>query len=190
MNHVNFILILSGQSEEEFKLKKKAYRELFTKYEDVICVEDIVPALKERFLGVPPFAATSADFKKGGGYEYTGAILPVEKATEAWKKAVEVAHKYGMLYSAGAQSLGQHSIMSGFGCSFNRADEEDMERTRQAIDEADRVTLEMGGMIWRPEVAAQKMMMEKMDPNTVELMRKIKKTLDPNGIMNPGNWGD
>jgi glycolate oxidase len=31
--------------------------------------------------------------------------------------------------------------------------------------------------------------MEKMEPNTVELIRKIKKTLDPNGIMNPGNWG-
>jgi glycolate oxidase len=30
--------------------------------------------------------------------------------------------------------------------------------------------------------------MERMDPNTLKLMTDIKKLLDPNGIMNPGNW--
>jgi glycolate oxidase len=30
--------------------------------------------------------------------------------------------------------------------------------------------------------------MERMDPNTLNLMKKIKQLLDPNGIMNPGNW--
>jgi len=27
-----------------------------------------------------------------------------------------------------------------------------------------------------------------MDPNTVQLIKKVKRLLDPNGIMNPGNW--
>jgi len=30
--------------------------------------------------------------------------------------------------------------------------------------------------------------MERMDPNTAELIKKVKELLDPNGIMNPGNW--
>jgi glycolate oxidase len=34
----------------------------------------------------------------------------------------------------------------------------------------------------------QKMTMEKMDKNALKLLQMIKKNLDPQGIMNPGNW--
>ena len=93
-----------------------------------------------------------------------------------------------MLSSYVHQVLMGNSIMFGFNYSFNRADEEDIEKTRQAIEESNKVTLDLGGVIWKPEVAAQKMMMERMDPNTAELMGKVKRVLDPKGIMNPGNW--
>ena len=86
------------------------------------------------------------------------------------------------------QVLQGPSIMFGFNYSFNRADEEDRERTRKAVDEANRVTFALGGMVWKGEVEAQKLAMEKMDPTTAELIRKVKKLLDPQGIMNPGNW--
>ena len=50
------------------------------------------------------------------------------------------------------------------------------------------MTFELGGMVWKGEREAQQMTMEKMDPNTAALIKKIKTSLDPNGIMNPGNW--
>jgi len=50
------------------------------------------------------------------------------------------------------------------------------------------MTLEMGGLLWHPELQGQKQVLEKMKPNTYELIQRIKETLDPNGIMNPGNW--
>jgi glycolate oxidase len=192
MNCVFIVIIVSGQSEEEFELKKEMYIKLFRGYrggKKVKFVEETPPALKKRFLDVPPFAAVAADFRKGGGFEYTGAILPVGKVPEAWEKGIEIAHKYGMLYSYAHQILtAGHSVMFGFNYSFNRADEEEAMRVREAIDESNRLTLELGGMVWRPERAAQKLMVERMDPNTVELIGKIKEALDPNGIMNPGNW--
>jgi len=46
----------------------------------------------------------------------------------------------------------------------------------------------LGGVIWKPGIYGQKLIMERLDPATRELMKKIKKLLDPNGIMNPGNW--
>ena len=191
MNHVFFIIIVSGHSEDELELKKKAYKKLFLEFKGgdrIEFVEDLHPALKKRFLDVPPLAALAADFRKGGGFEYTGAIIPLDKVPEAWKKGIEIAHRHGMICSYVHQVLMGNSVMFGFNYSFNRADEEDIEKIRMAIEESNRFTFELGGMVWKGEVGAQKLAMEKMDPNTAELIKKVKGLLDPNGIMNPGNW--
>ena len=191
MNHVFFVVILSGHFEDEFELKKRIHKNFFQKFNGggkIQFVEDLHPALRKRFLDVPPLAALAADFRKGGGFEYTGAILPIDAIPEAWKKGIEIAHKYGMLCSYVHQVLMGPSVMFGFNYSFNRADEEDVEKTRKALDESNRLTFDLGGMVWKGEVGAQRLAMERMDPNTADLIKKVKGLLDPNGIMNPGNW--
>jgi len=191
MNHVFFIIIVSAHAKEELELKKDMYKKLFQEFkggDKVQFVEDLHPALEKRFLDVPPLAALAADFRKGGGFEYTGAILPTDKVPEAWRKGIEIAHKYGMIVSYVHQVLMGNSVMFGFNYSFNRADEEDVEKTRKVLEESNRLTFELGGLVWKGEVGAQKLAMERMDPNTVELIKKVKGLLDPNGIMNPGNW--
>jgi glycolate oxidase len=191
MNHVYFIVIVSGHSEEEMELKRNAFKRLFREFKGggkFTFVENLHPSLEKRFLDVPPLASLAADFRKGGGFEYTGAILPIDKTPEAWRKGIEISHKYGMVSSYVHQVLLGHSIMFGFNYSFNRADETDVENTRKAIEESNQVALDLGGMIWKGEIGGQKLMLQKMDPNTVAFMQKVKKSLDPNGIMNPGNW--
>jgi len=190
MNHIFYIVIVSGHTQEELELKKNAYKNLFKGYkrEKISFVEELHPALKKRFLDVPPLAALAADFRKGGGFEYTGSILPIDKVPEAWRRGIEIAHKHGMLCSYVHQVLMGNSIMFGFNYSFNRADKEDIEKTRQAIKESNAVTFELGGMVWKGEREAQQATMKKMDQNTAKLIKTIKSVLDPNGIMNPGNW--
>jgi glycolate oxidase len=63
-----------------------------------------------------------------------------------------------------------------------------MDRARKALHEAAEFVADKGGILWKPNIDEQKIMMERMDPNTLKLMMDIKKLLDPNGIMNPGNW--
>ncbi len=46
----------------------------------------------------------------------------------------------------------------------------------------------MGGVPWKAEAPAQRLILERMDPATRKLMKAIIDLLDPNGILNPGNW--
>jgi glycolate oxidase len=187
--HIYIVMLIAGNSDGELKLKKTELTGLFD--EGVKFLAEAPAALKRRFLEVPPFAAAAADFAKGGGFEYVGGILPIERIPDAWKSGFEIARRYGAIFSCGHQVLyGGHSIMFGLIYSFNRADEEDIERVRKALDESNRLILDCGGLLWKPELGGQRLMMEKMDRNTLELIRRVKKTLDPNEIMNPGNWGD
>jgi FAD/FMN-containing dehydrogenase len=189
---IYYIIVISGQSQAEFETTKRAHNQIFQKYKDNVSPVNEEPALtplRERFLGVPPFAATAADFRKGGGFEYTGAILPIEVIPRAWQSGIEIAHKYDLLYQLGIQLLPNgHSVMLAYSYPFNRAVAEEANRARGALDETNRLTLELGGVVWKPELPAQKLILERMDVGTRQLIDKIKKMLDPNGIMNPGNW--
>jgi FAD/FMN-containing dehydrogenase len=189
---IYYIIVIAGQSQAEFETKKIIHNQIFQKYQDRVSPVNEEPALtplRERFLGVPPFAATAADFRKGGGFEYTGAILPIEVIPRAWQSGIEIAHKYDLLYQLGIQLLPNgHSVMLAYSYPFNRAVAEEADRARGALDETNRLTLELGGVVWKPELPAQKLILESMDAGARQLIDRIKKMLDPNGIMNPGNW--
>jgi glycolate oxidase len=182
-------------TEEEIGYKRGVFRRVAKESSDgngQVEFMEIVPGFfKDRLVEKPSYvsAALTSDANRGGGFRYCAAILPVEKIPEAWKRGIEVAHKHGMPFLSGVQLLWYcHSAMFGFVYTFNRADDKSIERVEAALGDANKLTLELGGLLWHPELSAQKQVVEKMDPNTYELISKIKKTLDPNDIMNPGNW--
>ncbi len=151
-------------------------------------VPDII---KGRFVEKPPYVspALAADFRKGGGYRYCGAILPVDSIPEGWAAGTRIASRLGLTFLPGIQILGYcHSCMFGFVYPFNRAEEDSVEQVRQAMRETNEAVLEMGGIPWKAEVSAQRKIVEKMDPVSHQLISRVRGLLDPNGIMNPGNW--
>ena len=102
---------------------------------------------------------------------------------------MELASTYDLGYSAMARIIGRsHSMMFGFAFTFNRADEDMMERTRKALKEVSTFAIELGGVFWKPTIDEQRLALEKMDPVTRDLMKMIKGNLGPRSIMNPGNW--
>jgi glycolate oxidase len=141
------------------------------------------------YLEKPIFASGAADYRKGGGFEYVGAFMPLEKIPEAYERGAELSRKFGIPPTLGSRLMGgTHTIIMFFSYSFNRADPADMENARNALEETNKLALELGGIPWKAELTGQRLILEKMDPNYKKLMKIIRSTLDPNGIMNPGNW--
>jgi glycolate oxidase len=185
-------ICLTGDSEEELEFKRRmvwdALRPHIDSKEGGFMM--LTPDIKMELLEMPTRSTTRfADVMKGGGFEYCGPIIPVEKFPEAYKKLLEFSSKYGITYGMTGRVIARgNCMMFAFGYPFNRADPDNIEKTKKALHDSNLASLDIGGVPWKPEAPAQKMIMERMDKNTLELMKRIKRLLDPNGIMNPGNW--
>jgi glycolate oxidase len=136
-----------------------------------------------------PQISKSADWKKGGGFEYVGAIMPVSAYPECYRRGADISYRHQIPYTVLGRVIGcSHGMMFSWSYAFNRADPETVRHAREALQETDELVMEVGGTIWKPAVFGQKLVMDKMDTTTLQLMKKVKNLLDPNGIMNPGNW--
>jgi glycolate oxidase len=190
-NH-HITLYITGDTDEELELKRKMVWDSLKEFRDS---KDggfmwVLPAMKPTFLDMPQKSITTfADVKKGGGFEYSGPIVLIEKYPVLARNLEDVANKYKLAYSGMARVIGRgHAMMFAIAFTFNRADPDMMERVKKAGHEGITFAFDHGGIPWKPTVEEQKMAMKRMDPNTLRLMKMIKEGLDPNGIMNPGNW--
>jgi FAD/FMN-containing dehydrogenase len=183
---------ITGDSEEELEFKRKILWEALWDYFESrdVGLLSVSPDMKAPLMSMPSKdIARFADVAKGGGFQYAGPITPIEKFPAFIKKLEEVAKKYNVFYACTTRLIGSgHCMMFSFSFSFNRANPDEIARAKEALNECSKFALEEGGILWKADLDEQKMLMDKMDPNTLNLMKKIKKLLDPNGIMNPGNW--
>ncbi len=191
MGNYHITVFFTGDTEEEVEFKRKMVWDCLQEYMDS---KDggfmSIQYMKSMLLEMPGRnIADFADVPKGGGFEYSGPIAPIEHFPQYAAKVVELAAKYNVLYASTARLIsGGHSMMYSISFAFNRSDTAMMERVEQALTEATAFALDMGGIPWKPNFKEQKMTLEKMEPNARKLLLMIKKNLDPQGIMNPGNW--
>jgi FAD/FMN-containing dehydrogenase len=190
-DNFHITIYFTGDTEEEIEFKRKM---IWDAVQEFIDTKDGgfmgLQFMKERLLEMPQRGvADFADVPKGGGFEYSGPITLVEHFPQYAAKVIELAAKYNVLYASSARIIsGGHSMMFSISFAFNRKDPAMMNRVKNALDEATGFALEMGGIPWKPNFMEQKMTMQKMDPNTLKLLQMVKRNLDPQGIMNPGNW--
>lgn len=188
MTVINF----TANSEDELTFKRKklraALKDLYETRQSGFM--PVPPNMKAGFLEAPQKALTKfADVRKGGGFEYVGAIMPIEKIPDACRAGMDITARHGITYSLGARIIGRGSCaMFFFAYPFNRVDRDEVERVKGALEETNETALGLGGIPWKTEVQGQQLILARMDPATKRLMQRIKGVLDPAGIMNPGNW--
>jgi FAD/FMN-containing dehydrogenase len=183
---------ITSDSDEELEFKRKMVWDALWEYFESrdLGFLSVSPDMKAPLLSMPSKDTSRfADVSKGGGFQYAGPITPIEKFPAFIRKLEEVATKYNVFYASTTRLIGAgHCMMFPFSFSFNRANTDEMARAKKALDECSKFALEEEGVLWKADIAEQRLLMDKMDPNTLVLMKKIKQLLDPNGIMNPGNW--
>ncbi|MFX0048504.1 MAG: FAD-binding oxidoreductase [Candidatus Hermodarchaeota archaeon] len=185
--YVFIMTYITGDEEEDLNRQNKVLKRIYRKSNARFMKAP--EKMRELYLDKPIFAAGTADFRKGGGFEYVGAFMPLEKIPEAYEKGAAVARKHGIPPTLGSRLIGGvHTVVMFFSYSFNRADSKDMENARNALHETNQLVLDLGGIPWKAELEGQKLILSKIDPSYIKLMKTIHTVIDPNGIMNPGNW--
>ncbi len=184
-------IYFTGDDDDEVEFKRKMVWRALQPYMDS---KDggfmSIQYMKQMLLEMPQRTiADFADVAKGGGFEYSGPIIPIEHFPRYAAKLIELAEKYNLLYAGAARLIsGGHAMMFAVSFAFNREDADMMLRVKQALDEATEFALQQGGIPWKPNFHEQRMILQRMDPNTRRILEMIKRNLDPRGIMNPGNW--
>ncbi len=126
----------------------------------------------------------------GGGAGWVGGYSTLEQFPGGIKKAREIMERYNFppMGTQRTMGLGRYSIMR-FLIPYNRKDEQEIREVREMMKELARMELEQGALMYKAPEWATGMMLEKADPGYLDLLRRIKRLLDPNDIMNPGKLG-
>ena len=182
------MVYITGNSKEEMDLKRSTIETIYK--ENNLQLAPIMGQTRTYMMGHPQYtAAFASDWRKGGGFEYVGSFIPLEKIPEAIEKGVVISEKYGLVPSLLCRLIGSgHAVMFSVTFPFNRADPADRKNAREGLEETNKMVLEIGGVPWKTELTGQKLTMEKADPQYKKLFKRVRNLLDPNGIMNPGNW--
>ncbi|MGQ9720486.1 MAG: FAD-binding oxidoreductase [Candidatus Jordarchaeum sp.] len=126
-----------------------------------------------------------------GGLTWVGAYGPCSQYETAWNVANEVFSRYPRFTPWVYAKTFKHGHFGAMRTlvGFDRSNAEEVRETREIMKEMAEELNNIGFIPYKAPVWATEMLLERGDPNFGLFLKKIKKALDPNRIMNPGRWG-
>jgi glycolate oxidase len=186
---------LTGENHEEIQYKKHiladvidALRKEGEHYEDPLDIPTLValsPPMS-KFASFP----TDLDFltdHSGGGLTWIGTYGPLSRFDKAADAGIEAMTRHGFAPAIVSRSMkGGHFAVLRFLATFDKKNPEQIARIREMNHELLQIVTDHGFVMYKTPAWALKQLLPKMDPGFIELMRKTKHMLDPNGVFNPG----
>ena len=196
--HWYVIIDLSAHIQSEFDAKMEMIQSAVTE------LTEIDPKAFQTTLAIAGqmFGTKITDFQnlpisiggllEHGGCTWLGTYMTTktDSVIQGVKTAFDIIGKHGFekcLYTR--MMKGGHFFAFRFLLRFSKENEEETERMRKMNKELLETLFDLGAMPYKTPAWAAEHVLEHCDQNWIKLFNKIKKTLDPNGIMNPGRWG-
>nr|MDO8132799.1 FAD-binding oxidoreductase [Candidatus Njordarchaeum guaymaensis] len=186
-----FFVTISADTEKEFKLKQEILNEII-RSEQAKGMKGLMFAVdsdnKRTILDLPGnMIFKYIDHKQGGGCTWVGSYIPIFQWEEGYKRGKKIMIDHGFSPTIMMRAMnGSHYAVLRFILPFNKADPKDVDNVRKCMVELSKLVMELGGIVYKTPKRLGKLLWEKADPGFIELLKRVKRMLDPNGIMNPG----
>ena len=175
-------IIITANSENELKAKLEL--------RDEIINEELKDTKVDIDATAPYDLPISGSIEFAGGCTWVGTYGPTSRWEEMTPKVFQLLDKYGLPRGGFFRPMrGGHFGMWRPIVGIDKGDPEQVERVRKFMPEALALALNYGHVPYKTPHWAIQEMVKRADPNFVELLRRVKKMLDPSNIMNPGRWG-
>jgi hypothetical protein len=179
------ILTTQAYTEKQHEAQCEAIREICKKGGlNLLSAEEGAEAIKP-----PPIHLWGCwNFSRGGGGQWIGSYCSTRDIVKYYNLSREVCLKYGKIPQFYSRILfGGHYCVARSNVNFNKNDPEDINKARNVLYEMHEAVQNLDGVVmYKPPLWAVEYYKNKTLPATKELIDKVKKLLDPNNIMNPG----
>jgi FAD/FMN-containing dehydrogenase len=158
--------------------------------ESIFAVEDLVK-LVPRYAKLAELP-TTLDFlldHPGGGLTWVGAYGPGGRWLEGAEKGLQLLEEFGFPPFLVARPMnGGHFYVLRFVVCFDKGDLDEVERVRAVMGRTADLVLDHDYVPYKASADAARRILARAHPGFVELWRRVRGLLDPDGRMNPGRW--
>lgn len=190
------LLTLFGNTEKEVKIKYKYLVNMVNRINDrdntqlVLLKPEDYGEMGKEMLTPMNLPIQIPGLLDRGGLTWVGSYVPLSRWLDGCIKGIEIHRKYGKIPGVLHRPMksGHYGVLR-FLIPFDKSNDEEINDIRNMVQELAQSVLDIGGVVYKMPPWVAPKIMKKADPGYVSLLKRIKKTLDPNSILNPHHLG-
>ncbi len=166
----------------------KEQRKVGVRLESPLDVKQVVK-ISPRFEKFADFPAELDFLLELGGLTWIGTFGPISKWKEGVKRGMQLMTDRGFPPIVVTRPMhGGHFGVLRFMAVFDKTDREQVKQVTELNQALSDLVIDLGFFPYKTPAWLVRRHRDKIDPNFLKLIGKVRNVLDPNGIMNPGKW--
>ncbi|MBD3255737.1 MAG: FAD-binding protein [Candidatus Lokiarchaeota archaeon] len=203
LNLPDFLGLVSTQAytEKQHEAQCEAIKSICNEFNlDPLTVKEQIDTFPENMHGIMNHLTPSTggqtpvqfwgcwNFARGGGGQWIGSYCSTRDIVKYYYLSRDICLKYDKVPQFYCRLMfGGHYCVSRTNINFNKNDPDDIQKARNLLKDIHDAVQSLDGVVmYKAPLWAVESYKDKTLPATTNLIGKLKKLLDPKGIMNPG----